>query len=88
MRSTRNGWTSIRRVERETGRPIGVPVDLQGPKLRVGTFAAGPIRLEAGAAFRLDLDLAPGDERRASLPPHPEIFAAANNSVSPKRRFR
>jgi pyruvate kinase len=65
----------IRRVERETGRPIGVLLDLQGPKLRVGTFAAGPIRLEAGAAFRLDLDLAPGDERRASLP-HPEIFAA------------
>jgi len=65
----------IRRVERETDRPIGVLLDLQGPKLRVGSFAAGPIRLEAGAAFRLDLDPAPGDERRVSLP-HPEIFAA------------
>jgi len=65
----------IRRVELETGRPIGVLLDLQGPKLRVGTFAAGPIRLGAGAAFRLDLDPAPGDERRVSLP-HPEIFAA------------
>jgi pyruvate kinase len=65
----------IRRVERETGRPIGVLLDLQGPKLRVGSFAAGPIRLEPGAAFRLDLDPAPGDERRVSLP-HPEIFAA------------
>ena len=65
----------IRRVELETGRPIGVLLDLQGPKLRVGSFAAGPIRLEAGAAFRLDLDPAPGDERRVSLP-HPEIFAA------------
>jgi len=66
---------SIRRVERETGRPVGILLDLQGPKLRIGTFAAGPIRLEAGAAFRLDLDPAPGDERRARLP-HPEIFAA------------
>jgi len=65
----------IRRVERETGRPIGVLLDLQGPKLRVGSFAAGPIRLEAGATFRLDLDPAPGDERRVSLP-HAEIFAA------------
>ena len=65
----------IRRVERETGRPIGVLLDLQGPKLRVGSFAAGPIRLEAGAAFRLDLDPAPGNERRVSVP-HPEIFAA------------
>lgn len=65
----------VRQVERETGRPIGVLLDLQGPKLRVGTFTAGPIRLEAGAAFRLDLDPAPGDERRVCLP-HPEIFAA------------
>ena len=70
----------IRRVERETGRPIGVLLDLQGPKLRVGTFAAGPIRLEAGACFRLDLDPAPGDERRVSLP-HPEIFAALKPDI-------
>ena len=65
----------IRRVERDTGRPVGVLLDLQGPKLRIGTFAGGPIRLEAGAAFRLDLDPAPGDEARVCLP-HPEIFAA------------
>ena len=70
----------IRRVERETGRPIGVLLDLQGPKLRVGTFAAGPISLEAGACFRLDLDPAPGDERRVSLP-HPEIFAALKPDI-------
>jgi pyruvate kinase len=65
----------IRRVERETGRPIGVLLDLQGPKLRIGTFAGGPIRLEAGAAFRLDLDPSAGDGARVGLP-HPEIFAA------------
>ena len=29
----------IRAIEQEVGRPIGVLVDLQGPKLRVGTFA-------------------------------------------------
>jgi pyruvate kinase len=65
----------IRRIERDTGRPIGVLLDLQGPKLRIGTFAAGPIRLEAGAAFRVDLDTTPGDSERVGLP-HPEIFAA------------
>lgn len=65
----------IRRVEREAGRPIAVLLDLQGPKLRIGTFAAGPILLAAGASFRLDLDAAPGDESRVALP-HPEIFAA------------
>jgi pyruvate kinase len=64
----------IRRVERETGRPIAVLLDLQGPKLRIGTFAAGPVQLQAGAAFRLDLDPTPGGAARAPLP-HPEIFA-------------
>ena len=32
----------IRAIERESGRPIGVLADLQGPKLRLGTFADGP----------------------------------------------
>jgi pyruvate kinase len=66
---------AIRRVETATGRPIGILADLQGPKLRLGTFAAGRIELDAGAHFRLDLDLGAGDETRAPLP-HPEIFAA------------
>lgn len=66
----------IRRIERELSRPVGILIDLQGPKLRLGTFAAGPVRLEEGAAFRLDLDTATaGDAARAPLP-HPEIFAA------------
>jgi pyruvate kinase len=65
----------IRRIEQETRRPIAVLLDLQGPKLRIGTFASGPIQLEAGASFRLDLDPTPGDKNRAPLP-HPEIFAA------------
>jgi len=65
----------IRKVEREVGRPIGVLADMQGPKLRVGTFANGPVTLVPGSAFRLDLDGTPGDATRASLP-HPEIFAA------------
>jgi pyruvate kinase len=65
----------IRDIEQECGRPIGVLADLQGPKLRVGTFAAGPVVLTAGSPFRLDLDDRPGDQARAYLP-HPEIFAA------------
>ena len=66
---------AIRQIEKAVGRPIGVMADLQGPKLRLGTFAAGAVQLERGAAFRLDLDAAPGDARRAPLP-HPEIFQA------------
>jgi pyruvate kinase len=44
----------VRRIEQEVGRPIAIPVDLQGPKLRIGRFADGPVTLEAGGAFRLD----------------------------------
>jgi pyruvate kinase len=68
-------FTAIRRVEAEVGRPIGILADLQGPKLRLGTFAEGKIELCAGAHFRLDLDRDKGDATCASLP-HPEIFEA------------
>jgi len=47
---------SIRAVEFEYGRPIGILVDLQGPKLRVGSFAGGPVVLSNGATFILDAD--------------------------------
>jgi pyruvate kinase len=58
-----------------------VLLDLQGPKLRVGTFAGGPVRLLDGAPFRLDLDQdRPGDATRAPLP-HPEIFAAIEPGI-------
>src|SRR5438876_6664962 len=68
-------FAAIRRVESATGRPIGILADLQGPKLRLGTFAEGRIELAAGARFHLDLDRQAGDESRAPLP-HPEIFEA------------
>jgi len=63
----------IRALEEDYGRPIGVLVDLQGPKLRVGEFASGSALLRKGDAFRLDSDKAPGDQARVFLP-HPEIL--------------
>lgn len=71
----------IRQIEEDTGRPIAILADLQGPKLRVGTFANGEEELEQGAEFRLDLDPADGDATRACLP-HPEIFAALEKGAS------
>ena len=65
----------IRAVEFEFSRPIGILVDLQGPKLRIGSFGAGPVTLTKGETFVLDADKAPGDATRVQLP-HPEIFAA------------
>lgn len=64
----------IRNMEQETGRPVAILLDLQGPKLRLGTFRDGKVNLTAGQAFRLDLATDPGDDKRAPLP-HPEIFA-------------
>jgi pyruvate kinase len=67
--------TAVRAVEKRVGRPIGLLVDLQGPKLRIGTFAQGRVTLASGEAFRLDLDPVPGDATRVCLP-HRKIFAA------------
>lgn len=65
----------IRKVEADLNRPIAVLADLQGPKLRTGTFAEGSAELEEGKPFRFDLDKTDGDVHRVCLP-HPEIFAA------------
>ena len=66
---------AIRAVEHASGRPIGILVDLQGPKLRLGTFAGGSAVVKRGDEFVLDSDSATGNASRAYLP-HPEIFAA------------
>src|SRR5438270_13498695 len=50
----------VRALERETGRPIAVLADLQGPKLRVSTFAEGPIKLRARESLRRDPHEVPG----------------------------
>lgn len=65
----------IRALEKKHSRPTTILVDLQGPKLRIGSFAGGKVMLKSGAKFRLDTDKKPGDEQRVHLP-HPEIFAA------------
>ena len=67
----------IRAVEAKYDHPIAILGDLQGPKLRVGTFANkdGEV-LEAGQTFRLDLDDTPGTNERVMLP-HPEIIEAS-----------
>src|SRR5689334_18735167 len=71
----------IRDIEAETKRPIGILMDLQGPKLRVGTFAGGSVELRTGSTYRLDLDEGQGDGKRAQLP-HPEIFAALKTGTN------
>ncbi len=66
---------AIRALEQQFGRPVGILVDLQGPKLRVGTFAETGVDLTKGQSFVLDADPTPGDATRVHLP-HPEILRA------------
>jgi pyruvate kinase len=70
----------VRWAEHETERPIAVLADQQGPKLRIGTFADGRIKLAAGASFDVDLDDKSGDQNRVGMP-HPEIFQAVKPGV-------
>jgi pyruvate kinase len=66
----------IRAVEAKLKRPVGLLADLQGPKIRIGTFAGKEAKIEAGDTFIFDTDSTPGDRTRVHLP-HPEIFASA-----------
>jgi pyruvate kinase len=61
------------------GKPTGVLIDLQGPKLRLGVFTEGCIPLARGDRIRFDLDPAPGNATRVEIP-HPEIIAAVGLS--------
>ena len=64
---------TIRALEKEFHRPIAVFCDLQGPKLRVGTFEGGEAVIRHSGHFTLDRKDEPGDETRVFLP-HPELF--------------
>jgi pyruvate kinase len=64
---------NIRALEAKVKRPITVLCDLQGPKLRVGTFKEGRAVIRHSGHFTLDRNPEPGDENRVCLP-HPELF--------------
>lgn len=68
-------FDAIRQIEADVGRPVGILMDLQGPKLRLGKITDGKLALTTGQKIRLDLDPTPGDSTRVPLL-HPEIFAA------------
>ncbi|MCS6787096.1 MAG: pyruvate kinase [Thiobacillaceae bacterium] len=57
----------VRSLARTRGRAVGVLVDLQGPKIRIGRFRDGRVQLKDGACFILDTDPTPGDETRVGL---------------------
>jgi pyruvate kinase len=63
----------LREVAHKAGRTVGIMADLQGPKIRIGKFASGPVRLKAGQSFILDAACTLGDEGRVGLD-YPELI--------------
>jgi pyruvate kinase len=59
-------YRAVRAASDAAGHSVGVLVDLQGPKIRLGTFASGPVRLEPGQAFTLSVHPVPGHAAEVS----------------------
>ena len=59
-------YRAVRAACDATGRSVGVLVDLQGPKIRLGRFASGPVTLAAGQEFTITGEDVPGDAREVS----------------------
>ncbi len=58
---------NVRSLARARGKTVGVLVDLQGPKIRIGKFADGKIMLKEGDKFILDANCKLGDQERVGL---------------------
>jgi pyruvate kinase len=71
----RQAHSIIRKIEVDFSRPIGILIDLQGPKLRIGKFESGAIRLTEGDILSFVRRESVGGLGRVHLP-HPEIFQA------------
>ncbi|HEU0214572.1 MAG TPA: pyruvate kinase [Jiangellaceae bacterium] len=59
-------YHDLRKAAQAHERNVGVLVDLQGPKIRLGRFAGGPVELERGSRFIITTDEVVGDSQRAS----------------------
>ncbi|MGI5117981.1 pyruvate kinase [Marinactinospora thermotolerans] len=62
----RANYENVRAAAEATGRSVGILADLQGPKIRLGRFADGPVELKPGDEFTVTIDDVPGDRHRVS----------------------
>lgn len=56
----------IREAAQQADRPIGILADLQGPKIRLGRFADGPVMWATGEKVAITVDDVVGDHDRVS----------------------
>jgi len=75
-------YTRVRKASDESKRGVAVLVDLQGPKIRLATFASGPVRLQNGAEFTITTEDVPGDEREVAT-----TYSGLPGDVSPGDRL-
>lgn len=66
---------AIRAAEEKAGSPVGVFADLQGPKIRVGLFEAGEIKLRFNDVVTIEASAEPGAHNLIRMP-HPELVNA------------
>ena len=59
-------YRNVRAAAQASGRAVAVLVDLQGPKIRLGTFVEGTVELTEGETFTITTDDVPGTKERAS----------------------
>src|ERR687889_1507728 len=59
-------YAMVRQASDESGRSVAVMVDLQGPKIRLGNFAGGPVTLASGDVFTITTEDVPGDKELVS----------------------
>lgn len=56
----------VRNTAKESGRAVGILADLQGPKIRLGTFAEGEVEWNTGEVVRITVDDVEGTHDRVS----------------------
>jgi pyruvate kinase len=49
-------YRNVRKAAADVGKPVAVLVDLQGPKIRLGKFEAGPYDLAEGDIFKITIE--------------------------------
>ena len=59
-------YRHLREASAATGRGVGILADLQGPKIRIGRFPDGPVRLTVGDEFTITTEDIPGNRREVS----------------------
>ncbi|HVD28368.1 MAG TPA: pyruvate kinase, partial [Mycobacteriales bacterium] len=75
-------YAMVREASDRTGRAVGVLADLQGPKIRLGRFAAGPVRWRAGERVTITTEPMTGNHDRVST-----TYARLSDDVRPGDRL-